>query len=186
MIRQTETFYMAPVDAANKATTMTAIVLLGLAVATGLVLLSGAFGSDEWLPGEARQGVLFATGVVTASLVFVFLLMWAVYRPLRIEISEAGVRICWAVRKTLIRAEDIKAVCPGDGERVGHIYRIAGMGGVGGTFGLCRSRELGFVSVYATRRDGAVLIERTEGRPFLITSDQPEAFIKAVSTLMAS
>lgn len=57
-----------------------------------------------------------------------------------------------------------------------------GAGGLWGGFGRLWTTRRGVVQMYVTRTDRFVRIERAGGRPWLITPEQPEAFVRALST----
>jgi len=53
--------------------------------------------------------------------------------------------------------------------------------GLWGGFGWLWTRKRGVVQIYVSRDDGLVGIERVGGRPWLITPEHPEAFVRALS-----
>jgi hypothetical protein len=56
-----------------------------------------------------------------------------------------------------------------------------GAGGLGGGFGWLWTQRRGIVQMYVSRIDGLVWIERVHDRPWLVTPEQPEAFVRALS-----
>lgn len=181
MIEQMEAFRVAPMDRTNKVATTALLVVIVATVLVLVALLSGVFDG-----GEAHGSAGLALLIIAAAVALVLALLVCVYRPSRLEVSHLGVRIAWPLRSRLIRPEDIESVERADRDRTGRVYRAFGMGGLFGTFGLCRSKQLGFVDTYVTRRTGAVLISRREGRgrPLLITPDRPDDFIAAVRAIL--
>ena len=65
-------------------------------------------------------------------------------------------------------------------EEVGWAMRI-GAGGLWGAFGLLLTKRRGLVQMYVSRTDHFVWIERSGGRPWLITPDNPENFARELS-----
>jgi hypothetical protein len=57
-----------------------------------------------------------------------------------------------------------------------------GAGGLWGGFGWLWTQRRGIVQMYISRTDGFVWIERIGDRPWLITPDEPEKFVRALSS----
>jgi hypothetical protein len=57
-----------------------------------------------------------------------------------------------------------------------------GAGGLWGAFGWLWTQRRGMVQMYISRTDGFVWIERGADRPWLITPEQPQAFLSALSS----
>jgi hypothetical protein len=55
-----------------------------------------------------------------------------------------------------------------------------GAGGLWGAFGWLWTSRRGIVQMYISRTDGFVWIECPQARPWLITPEQPEAFVRAL------
>ena len=55
-------------------------------------------------------------------------------------------------------------------------------GGLGGGFGWLWTQKRGVVRMYISRTDGLVWIERRSERPWLVTPEKPEAFVRALTT----
>jgi hypothetical protein len=55
-----------------------------------------------------------------------------------------------------------------------------GVGGLWGGFGWLWTTHRGIVQMYVSRTDGYVWIERGKQRPWLITPDDPDGFIRAL------
>jgi len=165
-----EYFPIAPMSGDLRASTA---VLLVLPVAlVGIAFLAG---------GAAHAGLLTAAAILPAT----YLVTWLGLRPSRFELSTATLRIVWPVRATETLVIDIASVrllarsefCAeyGQGMRIG-------AGGLWGGFGLLLTRK-GLLSMYVTRTDRYVLVERSGTRPLLITPADPERFVAAVSRL---
>src|SRR6267142_1983026 len=56
-----------------------------------------------------------------------------------------------------------------------------GAGGLFGAFGYLWTTRRGLVRMFVSRTDRFVWIERKSERPWLITPDQPDAFVRALS-----
>jgi hypothetical protein len=57
-----------------------------------------------------------------------------------------------------------------------------GAGGLWGGFGWLWTKRKGMVQMHVSRTDGFVWIERKADRPWLITPENPEAFVRALSS----
>ena len=64
---------------------------------------------------------------------------------------------------------------------VGRSMRV-GAGGLGGGFGWLWTQKRGVVRMYISRTDGLVWIERRSDRPWLITPERPDNFVRALSS----
>lgn len=184
MTEHIESFQMAPMDMINKVSTAVSLLLIAMAALFLFAMFFGALGGAEL---SARGPAMIAVVIIVAAVAFVLTLLVAVYRPSGLRVSPVGVQIVWPLRSRLIRPEDIQSVAQIDHQRMGRVYRAFGMGGLFGTFGLCRTGQLGFVDAYITRRTNAVLIVRRSGcgRPLLITPERPDEFVAAVAAVAA-
>jgi hypothetical protein len=123
--------------------------------------------------------------VLWASFAFVALIyasVWFVFRPTRFEVDGEGLRIVWPVRVRTIEARRIAAVRRISGDELrreyGYGMRI-GAGGLWGGFGLLRTGRETF-SMWISRLDDLVILSLTEGRPLLITPEEPAKFVEAI------
>jgi len=132
-------------------------------------------------PG-ARWALAFAILVSVGVLP----LVWFVFRPRWFDVSAEGLTIVWYVGARRVLATSIASVRAIGRDELGTMLRLWGVGGVFGGFGRFWSRKIGRLSVYATRRDGLVLIERHDGRPILITPADPDGFVDAVVQVLSA
>ena len=77
------------------------------------------------------------------------------------------------VNARVIDAQELRAEI-GTGMRVG-------AGGLWGGFGWLWTKRRGIVQMYISRTDRFVWIDCASGRPWLITPEQPEAFVHALT-----
>ncbi len=68
-----------------------------------------------------------------------------------------------------------------DSKELGRVWRMAGNGGVFGYTGWFSSSKLGKMRWFVTRRDRAVLVELQSGRKYLLSPDEPQALLDALS-----
>jgi hypothetical protein len=127
---------------------------------------------------------LVAVGLAAAG-------FWGLVYPRGYGVSPDGLDILWPGRRMDIRTDELVGARRIDREQLGWTwcalllslhYRHAGFGG---GFGLAWSTRLGFLHMYASRREGLILIERRNARPLLLTPTDPEAFAAAVNAVAA-
>jgi len=107
--------------------------------------------------------------------------VWLWMRPTHYEISSRTLTVVWPLRKYIMTRGSIVRVRVLDSremkKELGSALRI-GVGGLFGGFGLLWTRNRGLIRFYITRCDRFVMIERKDGRSFLITVDDPAGMVK--------
>jgi Bacterial PH domain len=145
------------------------LVLLALPVAFCLPALFGA-------------SLLVGPGILLVAL---YLWVWLRFRPTRFVVHRHVLEIIWPLKRRQIERATITEVRTIDsGElrgKVGLAVRI-GVGGLWGGFGWLWTRRRGIVQMYISRTDGLVWIERVNRRPWLLTPEHPEDFVRALSS----
>ena len=161
------TFRLAPMDFLMRLLTLALLALPPLFLAIAVL-------GNRWLLGPA------------AFLVAVYVWIWLWFRPTRFIVQPRVLEIVWPVRRRTIPREDVVAVRLLDKHElrreVGWAMR-AGAGGLGGGFGWLWTQKRGIVRMYISRTDGLVWIERRDDRPWLITPERPEAFVRALELI---
>jgi hypothetical protein len=93
--------------------------------------------------------------------------------------------VIWPLKRREIPREDISNVRLIHGQElrreIGWGLRV-GAGGLWGGFGWLWTKRRGIVQMYISCTDRFVWIERANSRPWLITPEQPEAFVRALSS----
>jgi hypothetical protein len=114
-----------------------------------------------------------------------YIWIWMRFRPTRFVVREQSLEVIWPLKRREIVRDTISRVRLLDREalkeEIGWGMRI-GAGGLGGGFGWLWTKRHGLVQMYISRTDRFVWIERTNERPWLITPEQPEAFVRTLST----
>lgn len=109
--------------------------------------------------------------------------VWLRFRPTRFVVRPHALEIIWPLKRREIPRADVSSVRILDRAALraeaGFGLRV-GAGGLWGGFGWLWTRRRGIVQLYVSRLDGFVWIECV-GRPWLITPEQPEAFVAALS-----
>ena len=110
--------------------------------------------------------------------------VWVRFRPSRFTVQRTGLQVTWPLKRRDIPREEIASVRVVDRRElrreIGWGVRV-GAGGLWGGFGCLWTTRRGLVQMYISRRDGYVWIERTAGRPWLVTPEEPEQFVRALS-----
>jgi len=111
--------------------------------------------------------------------------IWLRYRPTAFVVHPRTLEVTWPLRRREIPRDDIQAVRLIDRQTLrreaGWGMRV-GAGGLFGAFGYLWTTKRGLVRMFVSRTDRLVWIERRSERPWLITPDQPDAFVRALST----
>lgn len=111
--------------------------------------------------------------------------VWLRFRPSRFVVSPGTLEVIWPLKRRRIPRRDIASVRlidKGELQReIGWGMRV-GAGGLWGGFGWLWTQRRGIVQMYISRTDGFVWIERISGQPWLITPDEPESFVRALSS----
>lgn len=159
------TFRLAPMSS----------LILGLTL--GLLALPVVFLTTATL---WRAPLLIPAGLLAALYAWV----WLRFRPTRFVVSAEALDVVWPLRRRTLPRGGITAVRLVDPQalrrEVGWCMRI-GAGGLWGGFGWLWTRRRGIVQMYVSRTEGLVWIERAGSRPWLITPERPEAFVRALS-----
>jgi hypothetical protein len=110
--------------------------------------------------------------------------VWLRFRPSAFIVRPDAIEVEWPLKRGRIPRDDIASVRilqQGELRReVGWGVRV-GAGGLWGGFGWLWTSRRGIVQMYISRTNQFVWIERKNGRPWLITPEEPEAFVRAVS-----
>jgi len=99
-------------------------------------------------------------------------------------VGRKGLEVIWPLKRRVVPRPEIASVRAMDKEalrrEIGSGIRI-GAGGLWGAFGWLRTTRRGTVQMCITRTDDFVWIERVGDKPWLITPEEPEAFVRALS-----
>ena len=148
------------------------LVLTGVLLALPLALLGLAALLTPLLLGPA------------VFILAIYAWIWLRYRPTAFVVHPRALEVTWPLRRREIPRDDISAVRVIDRQT---LRRAAGWGvrvGAGGLFGgfdYLWTTNRGLVRMYVSRTDRFVWIERKSDRPWLITPDQPDAFVRAMA-----
>jgi len=147
---------------------MLTVVLLALPVA----LLAGAAAGARVLTGVALLTIL------------IYMWVWTRFRPTAFIVHPHALEVVWPLKRReleragivgvrLITRQELR-------QEVGWGVRV-GAGGLWGGFGWLWTERRGIVQMYISRIDRFVWIEHLSERPWLITPNEPEAFVRALS-----
>ena len=110
--------------------------------------------------------------------------VWLWFRPTEFIVGPGGIEIIWPLRRRTIRRDTITGVRRINRQELwdetGWALRV-GAGGLWGGFGFLWTARRGIVRMYVSRVDDLVWIERGREQPWLLTPEQPDAFVHALS-----
>jgi hypothetical protein len=142
-------------------------VLLALPV---LFMLSAVFG----------KALLIAP---TILLVAIYVWVWLRFRPTQFVVHQDKLEVIWPLKRRQISRDSIAAVRIVNAQdlepQVGWGMRV-GAGGLWGGFGWLWTQRRGIVQMYISRINDLVWIDRTAGRPWLISPERPQEFVHAL------
>lgn len=122
-----------------------------------------------------------APGLLVIS---VYAWIWLRFRPSYFVVHDQSLEIIWPFKRRAISRATISRVRLLTSEElkreIGWGLRM-GAGGLGGGFGWLWTKQQGLVHMYVSRTDQFVWIDQINGRPWLLTPEQPEAFVQALS-----
>ncbi len=150
--------YPMTLDSTNRGVTaVVGIALVG-------VLSTLAFG-----PVPGRWGI--------AGLIGAILLLAFAFSPRGLELEGDEIRVLRRFAPAAhIPLSTVRGIEPGPRTAV----RLLGVGGFFGTYGLCIAKGVGLFNGYSTRREGRLLLTRTQGLPIVVTPDDLEGFTNEV------
>lgn len=136
----------------------------------------------------SRAGVGALAWLPALFVASVYLAIWIYMRPSHFELSERSLDIVWPIRRFSLPLREIESIQLVSGKefrsRYGSGIRI-GAGGLGGGFGLLKTKSVTF-RFYISRLDDYVIVRRRSGRPLLITPADPSQFVSSVESLTAA
>jgi hypothetical protein len=110
--------------------------------------------------------------------------VWLRFRPLRFTVEGSGLEVIWPLKWRHISRESIVSARVMDRQElkreIGWGIRV-GAGGIWGGFGCLWTTRRGLVQMYISRTDAFVWIERAGERPWLLTPEEPDEFVRALS-----
>lgn len=139
------------------------------------------------LPLAFFASAQFAGRLLSVPAVFLLVLyawVWLRFRPSRFVVNSQALEVIWPLKRRAIPRKDISNVRLIDKHalqtEIGWGMRV-GAGGLWGGFGWLWTKRRGIVQMFVSRTDGFVWIEVAGGRPWLITPEQPDAFVLALA-----
>lgn len=150
----------------------------GIRILTWLLMLVPA----GMLVGAVAGSAAFVLPLLLVSLIYAW--VWLRFRPTAFVIRPDSLEVVWPwKRRRIARAgiREARLMTVADLQReIGWGMRI-GAGGVWGGFGWLWTRKRGIVQMYVSRTDGFVWIERRGERPWLITPERSEEFVRELA-----
>ena len=148
-----------------------------LVTALVFVIFAICIGIQLTLTNSGNSGIsLLVTIILSATYAGAFL-----FRPLGYEISPDAVIIQRPVKNVQIPLHSVAGVELISRDQLRYTIRTFGVGGLFGYYGRFANRTIGSMTWYATRRDRNVLLTLGNGQKILLTPDEPEQFIRALT-----
>jgi hypothetical protein len=117
-------------------------------------------------------------------LVAIYSWVWLRFRPTQFVVHQDVLEVIWPLKRRQISRDSISDVRIFNRRelkpQLGWGVRV-GDGGLWGGFGWLWTQRRGIVQMYISRFDDLVWIERTSGRPWLISPERPQEFVQALS-----
>ena len=111
--------------------------------------------------------------------------VWLRFRPTMFVVHHDVLEVIWPLKRHQIERVNIVGVRTIDNKElrreIGWCVRV-GAGGLWGGFGWLWTQRRGIVQMYISRTNDLVWIEFANGRPWLITPEHSEAFVRALSS----
>jgi hypothetical protein len=129
--------------------------------------------------------VLLGPGLLVIA---IYAWVWLRFRPSVFIVRPEVIEVAWPLKRRRIPPDDIASIRimkRGELRREVEWGARVGAGGLWGGFGWLWTSRRGIVQMYISRTDQFVWIERKNGRPWLITPEEPEAFVAAISRELA-
>lgn len=117
-------------------------------------------------------------------LLILYAWVWLRYRPNRFVIHPDKLEIIWPLKRRYLRRDNItgtRIINSTDLRREAEWCVRIGAGGLWGGFGWLWTQRRGIVQMYISRTDNFVWIDCVTGRPWIITPDHPEIFVRKLS-----
>ncbi len=111
--------------------------------------------------------------------------VWLWMRPRSFIVHADAIEVIWPLRRRRLARASITAARLIDKGALRSLTGVAarvGVGGLWGGFGWLWTQHRGIVQMYISRGDGLVWIERGGERPWLVTPESPEAFVRALGS----
>lgn len=124
-------------------------------------------------------------GGVAVLLLVLYAAVWVLFRPQRFELSPSQLVIRWQLRRQVIDRTDIRSARVVSKNDLRGLLGLAvriGAGGLFGVYGWLWSPRRGLVTIYTSRADQLVALERTNGKLMLLSPADPKAFVSALSS----
>lgn len=108
------------------------------------------------------------------SIIYLFALVFA---PQYYVVHTEGIRINRIFKNVNISKNNIQHIEIIPREKISNAWRLFGVGGLFGYYGLFYNSQMGTMTFYATRTSNAILIKTTKNQKIILTPDTPEHFL---------
>ncbi len=127
-----------------------------------------------------------AVPVYTLLLLSFLFLFGLGFSPRFYEVHAHGVRVHRIIKNVNIHNTDIEHLEILPKEKISNAWRLFGVGGLFGYYGLFYNSQMGHMTFYATRTSSAILILTKKGKKIILTPDNPEEFLASYQNLISA
>ena len=106
------------------------------------------------------------------------------FSPKKYTVTLGGLIIHRPAKNIMIGKSQIKSVRILDKKSINNALRTFGVGGMFGYYGFFRNAGFGRMTWYVTRTDKVVLIRTIKGKQIVISPDDCEKFIEAITRII--
>ncbi|HEX8460541.1 MAG TPA: PH domain-containing protein [Segetibacter sp.] len=149
----------------------------GITIGTSIVFVLVIIGQIFRLHSDVHFTVIITSVIILAVYLGSYL-----FRPIDYEVTNDSLIIRRTIKSVIIKRKEISSVQPIAKDQMKWTIRTFGVGGLFGYYGQFVNSKLGNMTWYATRRDNTVLITTILDKKIIVTPDEPEAFIKYLTT----
>ena len=152
-------------------------------IVTGIItiLFLGNFAYTLTLFFEAKGDLtLFGANIF---MIICFLLIYALrylYRPIKYRINNESIAIQRTLNDLIINIKDIRGTFATNKEQLPNFIG----GGFWGYHGRSKTKSMGNMLFYATKRDNYVIIETNDNKKIVLTPDNNAAMVKEIKRIM--
>lgn len=122
---------------------------------------------------------------IAVFLVAIYAWVWLRFRPTQFVVHPDALEVVWPLRRRRIARNgitEVRIVSLRDlRSQLGWCMRV-GAGGLWGGFGWLWTERRGIVQMYISRMDDLVWIERSNERPWLISPERPQEFVRSMAS----
>ncbi len=131
----------------------------------------------------ASGGVQTELPILFAILVPLIFVLVKLFAPRKYIITDSDIIVKRSGPDIVIPVRDINNIRHVSRKELGAVFRLFGVGGFCGMYGLFSSSRIGIFKSYTTNRSCLVVIEHSYVKKIVISPENPEEFVNTISQL---